>query len=53
MVKERGCFAQKALPRQSNSQSSCKVGTVTRYGKEESIQNGTEEIEEVPEVPWS
>ncbi len=53
MVKERGYFAQKTFPEQSHSQSSCKVGTVTRYSKEESLQDGTEEIEEVHEVAWS
>ena len=52
MVKERGCFAQKTFPEQSHSQSSCKVRTVTRYSKEKSIQDGTQENKEIPQVPW-
>ena len=51
MVEERACFAQKTFPEQSYSQSSNKVETVTWYCKEESIQDGTQENKEIPQVP--
>ena len=41
MVKKRGCFTQETLPEQLHSESSWKVGTVTRYSKEESVQDET------------
>jgi hypothetical protein len=52
MVNERRCFAQKTFPEQSYGQDSCKAGTVTRYGKEKGIQNGSQEDKEISQVPW-
>ncbi len=51
MVEERFDFAQETFPEQSNRPNICKAGTAKRCGKKESVQNGTSQVEEIPEVP--